>query len=61
MLFTKLLSDQHLIIFVYSNQLLLINSDFLHIRNLTNNLLYDLHLIVLLTFRFLKIVLYQNK
>ena len=60
-LFAKLLSDQNLILFLCLNQLLLIYNDFWYIHNLTNILLYNLHLVLLLTFLFLNIVLYQNQ
>ena len=52
---------QHLIIFFYSNQLLLICNGFWCIHNPTNIEWYNLYLLLLLTFLFLCIILYQNQ
>ena len=60
-IFVELLFDQHLILFLYLNQLLLVYNDFWCINNLINILYYSLHLIQLLTFLFLYIFLYQNQ
>ena len=60
-LFIELLLDQHLILFVYLNQQLLIYNYFLCNHNLTNILKCNLHLVLLLIFYFLHIVLYLNQ
>ena len=61
-LLTELLTtDQQLILFVYSDQLLSFYIDFWFIHNLTNILWCRFHHILLLTFLFLHIILYQNQ
>ena len=59
-LFAELLSDHHVILFVNLNQLLSIYNKLWCSNNLTNILQYNLYLVLLLTFLFLRIVLYQN-
>ena len=49
-LFVELLLDLHLILFVYSNQLLLIYNDFWWTHNVINIQQYNLHLVLLLIF-----------
>ena len=51
---------KHLIRFVCTKQLQLVYSDFWTIHNLINILWYHLHVVLLLTFLFLQIILYQN-
>ena len=60
-IFAELLLDQHLILLVYSNQLLLISNDFHCIHNPPNILQYDFRLVLLLIFLFLQIFLCQNQ
>ena len=49
-LFVELLLDLHLILFIYSNQLLLIYNDFWWTHNVVNIQQYNLHLVRLLLF-----------